>query len=401
MVVCRTPVSYKYALRLLDVRRFTLHSFGGTTLILLVSAPIPSVEEVCAAVEEIVLERLILEEEREQRSGHLPERRRPWSRTRTKAPLLDCVGREARRQNLKKRLEIVTAVVETLGEPWNPSGRGRKPKYSPKKLAAAVLVKETSNTSFERLAAELGDVGYDARTEEAKAKGEDSKTPCPSHLHWVMTKIPEDYLAKALELLDQMVAEEHARLFGEERPEEYSIDSTEDTCTTLEEARVAMRTVLQHQTVRYNILTRLVTNTVRAAEAPPSRNTRDVRPLLNRVPPGAVVYMDREYDVEYNYEEGSKRGITLIVRQKLYRGKPYKGRFRREAQRAFDKGRYRRRKLVERPIGNRKTRDGGKLKYRRPDMRRKGLLLKYIAHNIHGWFMQLAWSRALQPVQAP
>lgn len=401
MVICRKPVSYSYALRLLDVPRFTHYSMGGSPLMLPVSAPIPPVEEVCAAVEETVLDRLILEEEREQRSNHLPDRRKQWSKTRTKAPLLDAVSRKARKRSLKEWLEVASAVVKVLGEPWEPSGRGRKPKYSPKRLAAAILVKERDDSSFENLAAELRNIGYDARTEEAKARrGEEAQTPCSSHLHWVMTRIPREYLAKALELLGRMAAEEHARLFGEEHLQEYSVDSTEDTCTTLEEAEVAVRTVLRHQTVRYNILTHLATNTVRTAETPLSGDTRDARSLLNHAPPGAVVYMDREYDVEYNYREAFGRGVTLIVRPKQYRGKPYRGRFRRLAQKAFDKKRYRRRKLVERPIGNRAARDGGTLKYRRPDTQRKGLLLKYVAHNVRGYFTQLAWHQTLQPVQA-
>lgn len=107
-----------------------------------------------------------------------------------------------------------------------------------------------------------------------------------------MTKIPEDYLKKALQLLDQMVVEEHTKLFGEEKLEEYSIDSTEDTCTTLKEVMVAMKTELHRQTVKYGILVRLVTNTVVAVEA--SKNTRDARPLLKYVPPGSTVCMDAD-----------------------------------------------------------------------------------------------------------
>ncbi|MBS7270738.1 MAG: transposase [Candidatus Freyarchaeota archaeon] len=335
-----------------------------------------------------------------QRSSHLPERKRPWSATRTKAPLWDRVSREARSQNLKEYFLLAEEIVAVLGRPWESSKRGRKPLYSPEKLAAMLIVKEAANLSFERLHAEAEAMGYDARTDQAKEKdGEVHGVPCPSQLHWAMTKIPEEYLQRALRLLDQMVTQMYVELFGDENLKEYSVDSTEDTCTILGEAQVAMRTVLQHQTVRYNILTRLATNTVRAVDAPPSRNTRDARNLLEQVPPGSVVYMDREYDVEYNYQHAHERGVTLIVRPKLYRGKPYKGRYRRQAQKDFDGEKYRRRKLVERPIGNRAARDGGTLKYRRPDMVRKGLILKYIAHNIHVWFRQRAWGNTFRRIQ--
>ena len=326
IVVCWKPVPYHYALRLLDVRRFTLYSFGNTPLMLLVSAPIPPVEEVCTHVESLVPGRVINEEQRMQRSSHLPERRRPWSATRTKAPLWDRVSREARSQNLKEYFLLAEEIVAVLGRPWESSKRGRKPLYSPEKLAAMLIVKEAANLSFERLHAEAEAMGYDARTDQAKEKdGEVHGVPCPSQLHWAMAKIPEEYLKKALRLLDHMVTQMYVGLFGDENLEEYSVDSTEDTCTILEEAQVAMRTVLQHQTVRYNILTRLATNTVRAVDAPPSKNTRDARNLLEQVPPSSVVYMDREYDVEYNYQHAHEREVTLIVCPKLYPGKTLQG----------------------------------------------------------------------------
>jgi len=395
----RKPVPYKYAVKLLDVRRFTLYSLGNTPLIVLISDQVPSPEEVCAAIHDAVLERLINEEERERRSRHRPERKRPWSPTKTKAPFQDAVSRKVRKHTVEDELRIAETVIERLGTPWKPSKRGRKPHYSPKKLAAAILIKESRNLSFEKLSTELKNHNYDARTEEARERGEEPKSPCPSQLHWAMTKIPEKYLEKALQILNQMVAEEHAKLFGEENLNDYGIDSTEDTCTTLKEVMAAMKTKLHHQTVRYHILSQLETNTVVAVKA--TKNTRDARPLLKHVPPGSTVYMDADYDVEYNYEYGQKRGITLIVYPKLYDGKPYKGRHRRQAQKDFSEEKYGRRKLVERPIGNRKARDGGTLNYRRPDMQRKGLLLKYIAHNISAFFTQKAWQEELRPVQFP
>ena len=54
---------------------------------------------------------------------------------------------------------------------------------------------------------------------------------------------------------------------------------------------------------------------------------------------------------------------------------------------------------VERPIGNRAARDGGTLNYRRPDTRRKGLTLKYIAHNLRALSTRLAWQEILRPAQ--
>lgn len=88
---------------------------------------------------------------------------------------------------------------------------------------------------------------------------------------------------------------------------------------------------------------------MRAVEAPPSRNTRDARNLLEQVPPGSVVYMYREYDVEYNCQHAYERGVILIVCPKLYRGKPYRGALPPGSE-ELQREKYRRHKLAERPI---------------------------------------------------
>ncbi|MHA1262977.1 MAG: hypothetical protein ACTSSA_12965 [Candidatus Freyarchaeota archaeon] len=57
MVVRRKPVSYKYAIKLLDVQRFTLYSLGSAPLIARISDQIPSLGEVYTDIHEAVLER--------------------------------------------------------------------------------------------------------------------------------------------------------------------------------------------------------------------------------------------------------------------------------------------------------------------------------------------------------
>ncbi|MHA1268018.1 MAG: hypothetical protein ACTSRS_22555, partial [Candidatus Helarchaeota archaeon] len=52
---------------------------------------------------------------------------------------------------------------------------------------------------------------------------------------------------------------------------------------------------------------------------------------------------------------------------------------------------YRSRKMVERPVGNMERRDGNKIHNKRPDMKRKGELLRAFAHNTKAYFMQEAW----------
>ncbi|MHA1645013.1 MAG: hypothetical protein ACTSV0_08270 [Candidatus Freyarchaeota archaeon] len=103
-------MSYTRAVRLLDPRRHTLYSLGGTPFVLVVSAPIPPAEAVCADVHEEVLERLLRDAEREMRSRHLLERRKPWSPTKTKAPLADAVAKRARSPILFERCFLLSFV---------------------------------------------------------------------------------------------------------------------------------------------------------------------------------------------------------------------------------------------------------------------------------------------------
>ncbi|MEX2705905.1 MAG: hypothetical protein Q6352_011670, partial [Candidatus Freyrarchaeum guaymaensis] len=216
------------------------------------------------------------------------------------------------------------------------------------------MVKELMGLSFEALSSELRAIGCDARTEEAKERGRGAKSPCPSHLHWALKRIPEEYPERALRLIDEMVVEEHAGLFGTGACRSTALTPRGDGCDTLEEAEVAMRTRLHHQTVRYSILVRPVTNTVVAVRV--SGNTRDARPLLRHVPPGSTVCMDPEYDAPGTTREyGFERGITLIVRPRLRGGKPYGGRHRSQALREFSWRRYGRRK----PCGETYRKQGG------------------------------------------
>ena len=67
-LVYRKPVSYGYVVKLLDVRRHSLHSLGDTPLVFIASQPIPSPEKVCADVHKAVLDRLT-KEARERRAA--------------------------------------------------------------------------------------------------------------------------------------------------------------------------------------------------------------------------------------------------------------------------------------------------------------------------------------------
>ena len=81
-----------------------------------------------------------------------------------------------------------------------------------------------------------------------------------------------------------------------------------------------------------------------------------------------------------------------MVEEKTYKGKQYKGRYRSINRKNFSKKEYRERKMGERPFGKLTTRGLGTIKYKKKSIRKKGILLTAVAHNIRAYFMQLSWA---------
>ncbi|MHA1381101.1 MAG: hypothetical protein ACTSRG_22260 [Candidatus Helarchaeota archaeon] len=104
------------------------------------------------------------------------------------------------------------------------------------------------------------------------------------------------------------------------------------------------------------------------------------------------IYGDAAYDAEKNYEFAFYNNSELVVKPNLTGKTKIRGFFRKKAHEKFSKRRYKPRKLTERPFGNTTLRDGNKVWYKCPGMKRKGELLRRIAHNIKSYFMQESWT---------
>jgi len=231
-------------------------------------------------------------------------------------------------------LGIAEEVIDEIGMPMPSKSKGRPRTYDWKQILAVLLCKGVS--PFSDLERELRDGRY------CKVAG---RTPCDSELHYVYSKIPEDWLDKALELLDDKVTALYAK-FGEFL-NEFVIDGTGIACDTLVERVAALQKQLARETEDITILTRITTNTVRAVTS----HTNKISALSASLEPGSIIYADPEFDVKANYSDAEGGKLDILVKPKDVAPKSALRRSYTEKY-AKNKDKYGRRKLGERPFGN-------------------------------------------------
>lgn len=354
-------------------------------------------EDLVKDINEMLLDDIITEILREDRDNLRTEKKRAWSSRRTRAPFYSQARGKSKINDLGAALDLAEKAVEHLGPPWKISKKGRPPEFSPEKLASALLAKHFQNTSFEVLRKRLSELRFNCYLSNKK-KGEIG-IPSKSELHWAMDKIPEWYFQEAVRLIDDWAAELHVTLFGFTEINKFGVDGTEITCVELEEVMIGLKMKLRRTTDKVNAISRLVTNTICETSSSKSENLRDLKTLLKnykasgRKINGMEVSGDAAYDAEYNHEYGCENDVDLIIKPTEYSKRKCKGFYRKKAQKNFSYQRYRMRKTTERPFGNMTLRDGNKIQYKRPDMKRKGELLRFIAHNMKAYFMQEAWDK--------
>jgi len=334
---------------------------------------------------------------REDRNNLQTERKRAWSSRRTRAPFYFQARGRSKINDLGAALDLAEKAVKHLGPPWKISKKGRPPEFSPEKLTSALLAKHFQDTSFEVLRKRLSELRFNCYLSDKNNGG--LGIPSKSELHWAMDKIPEWYFQEAMRLIDDWTATLHVNLFGSTEINKFGVDGTEITCVELEEAMIGLRMKLRRTTDKVNAISRLVTNTICETSSSKTENMRDVKTLLKNYKASGreinkmEVSGDAAYDAEYNYEYGCENGVDLIIKPTKYSQKKCKGFYRKQVQKIFSYQRYRMRKTTERPFGNMTLRDGNKIHYKRPDMKRKGELLRFITHNMKAYFMQEAWGK--------
>ena len=401
------PIPFEYALRLCNVDKYSLFSFSDQGFLgFIQSSPqwdfqSPDfLDRLYQELESATIKELVTQYDREDRNKLRSPKKQAWSSLRTKAPFYDRARGRAKVYSVQDALGLAQKVVEALGAPWKHPKRGRPSTYCPKKLACAVLIKHYLPLSFDQLKVTLELLHFDCRQDPSQENT--PSVPSKSELHWALDKIPTPYLDEALRLLDERATERHGDLFDQQGLNQFGVDGTASQCNRYDWARNTHHPRLHRTTDRVNCLTRLVTNTVSELSSSARENTKNLTKLLKnrkesgRILPKMEIIGDRDYDAEYNYRYAAQNNVSVTIKPKQRAGRPYKGHFRTKALRYYSHTTYRRRKTAERPFGNLTVRDGNMLHYRRPDMKRKGELLRYIAHNMRAYFMQEAWTKIFQ-----
>src|SRR5574341_307028 len=342
-------------------------------------APIKEELPIEAAIELIVkrtIDSLVQEIVREERYSLRPEKKRPWS-IKTRRPFRGKIDKVE--ITFRERIELAERVARELGAPYlnktsNSGKRGRPPVYDVIRLTAAILVK--GMLSFVDLSAELTNIGYDITVDGSK------RIPCPSELHTVFQKIPKEWLDAALQRFDELSVEEFLKF--DEAVDVFVIDGSALTGETLMQRQIAMKVRLIREYFEYQATIRTTTNTIRGVK----EHTNKIADIIPLLPEGSTVLGDSEFDVEENYRNAEAAHIDLQVKQK--KGNVRKSR-RKAARLRFDKKKYRKRKLGERPFGNIEVRRS-KCYYKKQENKLKGAILIACDHNIIAYFNNKAWS---------
>jgi len=331
-----------------------------------------SFDELIANLSKRAVDRQVCETLRNERSLMRSEKKRPWA-FKTRRPFRGRIDKVT--ATFHEKIELAEKVVDEIGQAWKQSsGRGKPMKYDIKKLSAIILAK--GGLSFEKLAAELKNIKYDATLNGS------GKSPCSSYLHYIFDqKISVEWLNVAVKRFDEMPVACYEKF--DENLDVFVIDNSAISCITLEIRKFALTQRLMREQQWFLALTRNATHTVRAIV----KSTNKIDPFIPYLPRGSRVLADGEFDVDTNYWNSIENGIDFQVKQrKGHVRKPG----RKKGRENFDKQKYSKRKLGERFFGNLESRRH-RCYYKKPENRHKGMLLLGCEHNIIGYFRNKAW----------
>ncbi len=332
-----------------------------------------SIKDATDLIVERVTDSLIQKIVREDRYSLRNEKKRPWS-IKTRRPFRGRIDKVE--ISFRKSIELAEKVACELGSPIEISGRGRPPIYDRVKMTAAILAK--GMRSFVDLSTDLENIQYNMTVDGSKVY------PCSSELHTLFQKIPKEWLEKALLRLDELSVEEFSKF--NEHLNTFVIDGSALTGEILIEREVLTKLRLIRDYFEYQATIRISTNTIRFVKYHSNKIT-DIIPFL---PPGSIILADAEFDVGENYRNSKAACIDLQVKQR--KGDAHKS-IRKIARLHFDKKKYRKRKLGERPFGNIEVRRS-KCYYKKQENKLKGAILIACDHNIKAYFNNkaLVWS---------
>lgn len=328
------------------------------------------IEIICKKEEEKIINEILQKERDLLRS----EKKRKWGK-RTRRPFRGVI--DGINPTFREKLELAKKVVERLGTPEvskKRTNRGRKPTYDLKKTIPAVLAK--GDLSFESVSDELKNINYDATLNGS------GSSPGHTYLHDLFKDISEEYYKKALKMLDDMIVELYSKF--KENMNVFVGDNSALACETLIKRKIAMELKLVREIQPFFSLSRIHTNSIRYI----GKSTNKIGDAVPYIPENSILILDSEFDVDDNYWAGINNNIEVQIKQKNTGRIRLPG--RKKGKQIFDRKKYNKRKLGERPFGNIEKRKV-KCYYRSEKTRLKGCLLIGIEHDLISWYKNKAW----------
>ena len=270
-------------------------------------------------------------------------------------------------------INLIQAVIQELGSPWERSRCGRPPKFSPEEHALYCVL-----AAF---------FGWTLRQAELMLHALLGVSIDHSTIGKALQRLPEGYLEEAVALLHRRVAS----LLG--RSGVYVADSTGITC---ERSRVrklrALKVIKVEEHVKLHLIIELRAGlaTIASARVTPgeAHDAPVAREMLSEQELGeGVMLADSAYDSEEIFKACFAGSLTPLVRQ---RKNSKRGRFRRRARREFKQEVYRFRGVAESVFGAIEVKYNARIRARKRKTRIIAALLLALAYNISATLRAIA-----------
>jgi len=326
-------------------------------------------------------------DEREKMKG----KKARWGKGKnTKMPLYDKVY-ERSQTSFKERYEALLKVMDAVDITVERDPRGRKPTFSPKKVLSAAVA--GAGNSLRKNAQAVRDADLDLTV-----SGDPSRKPCYNTINYHLKKVGRETLDEIVSLL-YMVGETIYTGITGEKPTSFTVDGSARTSAHTERRMVAGRETLTHSHLPHQFASNNETNLIRGADALSGQN--DATRLLEGIPEGSTVCLDRAYYTERNIRASEGRGHRYNIRAKRYRGRDYKGASFRRCRERFNPDEYRLRKLGERPFANTEARSGKTVHHGSGEAHDRRIKLEAARHNIQRTAFYLEARRLFIPLGKP
>lgn len=357
ILTTQQPLSFRQALTLLANINVSYQKCYESDFVTLVqrpyNRPLPSPEEICELIAQQNFKSLandIKRSDRQDRKGKRSRRQKmsSWSLVQRRG-LLSGQHRYLKAQTTFQELYwYFYQEIQTLDIQYPKKTRGPDQIYDRTALTAAIMLKMLHDIEWFDLPSRLRGEKLDLRLPSKK----DSKhNPVPSHQTFftLFKQLSSEELDNVLVETDTRCQNRLTTWSDKTLPLIYAADGSGHPLQTEEPYIFKGKPSSRRKSTHLVLLQNLQTRTIRGLFYPEitGQSRKDLRGFMQRLPPGAILLGDREFDVEYLQKTAQKTHIDLQVRPNLRNGKVARTPLRRKAHRKFNPKLYRLRKTNE------------------------------------------------------